>query len=301
MAGKRIPVILDTDIGGDIDDTWALGFLLKCPELDVRLVVTDTEDTRYKAKVVAKFLAAVGRADLPVAVGVPTPHDPVHKTQASWVEDYRLEDYPGQVCADGVAALIDTIMASRQTLTLICIGPMPNLREALKREPRIAAKCRFVGMHGSIATAHDGRPGAVAEYNVVRDVAAAKAVFTAPWKSMVITPLDSCGYVVLYGPLYQRVRASKDPVAAAVIENYRHWRHAGAQFETRSSILYDTVAIYLAFADALLQMKTLPITVTDDGYTRVDPDRGRRMRVATGWKDLQAFQNLLVERLTGAR
>ena len=36
-----IPVIFDTDIGSDIDDTWALGFLLRCPELDVKLVTTD--------------------------------------------------------------------------------------------------------------------------------------------------------------------------------------------------------------------------------------------------------------------
>ena len=38
MADK-LPVILDTDIGGDIDDTWALAYLLKCPELDLRMVV----------------------------------------------------------------------------------------------------------------------------------------------------------------------------------------------------------------------------------------------------------------------
>ena len=35
-----IPVTFDTDIGSDIDDTWALGFLLRCPELDVKLVTT---------------------------------------------------------------------------------------------------------------------------------------------------------------------------------------------------------------------------------------------------------------------
>ena len=32
---KKIPVILDTDIAGDIDDSWALAFLLRCPELDI--------------------------------------------------------------------------------------------------------------------------------------------------------------------------------------------------------------------------------------------------------------------------
>ena len=36
---KKIPVILNTDIGGDIDDSWALSFLLRSPELDTKLVV----------------------------------------------------------------------------------------------------------------------------------------------------------------------------------------------------------------------------------------------------------------------
>ncbi len=40
-AHAAIPVILDTDIGDDIDDTWALGLLLKSPELDLKLAVGD--------------------------------------------------------------------------------------------------------------------------------------------------------------------------------------------------------------------------------------------------------------------
>jgi hypothetical protein len=50
------PVILDTDIGDDIDDTWALGLLLQSPEFDVRLVVGDQGKNLYRAKLIAKFL-----------------------------------------------------------------------------------------------------------------------------------------------------------------------------------------------------------------------------------------------------
>jgi inosine-uridine nucleoside N-ribohydrolase len=39
---SKIPVILDTDIGGDIDDAWALALILKSPELDLKMLVTDT-------------------------------------------------------------------------------------------------------------------------------------------------------------------------------------------------------------------------------------------------------------------
>ena len=58
----KIPVIFDTDICDDIDDTWALGFLLKCPELDVKLITTTSDNTPLKARLIAKFLEIVNMA-----------------------------------------------------------------------------------------------------------------------------------------------------------------------------------------------------------------------------------------------
>src|SRR5471032_1730280 len=68
-AAARTPVILVTDIGTDIDDTWALALALRSPELDVKLVLTDPADTRYRALVAAKFLEESGRSDVPVGIG----------------------------------------------------------------------------------------------------------------------------------------------------------------------------------------------------------------------------------------
>ena len=56
-VSSPIPVIFDCDIGGDIDDTWALIMLLKSPGLDVRLITTDQGDTVYRAKIVARLHA----------------------------------------------------------------------------------------------------------------------------------------------------------------------------------------------------------------------------------------------------
>ena len=55
-----IPVIVDTDIGHDVDDVWALAFLLRCPELDVKLITTTTGDTLYRARLTAKLLENLG-------------------------------------------------------------------------------------------------------------------------------------------------------------------------------------------------------------------------------------------------
>lgn len=299
----RIPVILDTDIGDDIDDTWALGVLLKSPELDLKLVVGDYGRAPYRARLLARFLERAGRSDVPVGVGLDI--EPRGEgRQAAWAKDYDLKKYPGKVRADGVQALIDTIMQSKQPVTLIGIGPMPNIAEALKREPRIARHARFVGMQGSVRVGYDGKRTPAPEWNVKADAKACQAAFTAPW-NITITPLDTCGLVTLTGEKYRRIRDSQDHIAADIVANYRAWAATDSALppnlaDERSSTLFDTVAIYLAVQQDLCAMEKLDIRVTDDGFTVIDP-QAKQMNVATSWKDLGGFEDWLVERLTGKR
>ena len=69
-AATPIPVILDTDLGDDIDDTWALAMLLGSPQVDVKLIVTASDDTPTKTRLVAKILEGMGRTDILLAQGV---------------------------------------------------------------------------------------------------------------------------------------------------------------------------------------------------------------------------------------
>lgn len=300
-SASKIPIILDTDIGGDIDDTWALALLLKSPEFDVRLIVSDSGDTVYRARLIAKLLEVAHRTDIPVGVGIrqSTEGGP----QAAWVADYDLARFPGKVHQDGVAAIVDTILKAPKPVTLVCIGAVPNIKAALQRNPEIAERARFVGMHGSIRRGYGDKPRPDPEANVVTDVASARVVFTAAWP-MTITPLDTCGLVRLTGENYRHVADSSDPLARAVIENYRIWRLAndpkakGAA--TSSTTLFDTVAIQLARSEEWLRMENLPIVISDDGYTRIDP-RGKRVACAMSWSDQAAFEHFLADRLIGGR
>ena len=297
MKSPKIPVILDTDIGDDIDDTWALAMMLKSPELDVKLVSTDFGNTVYRAKLVAKLLEVAGRTDVPVGVGI-RQNDGVGG-QGPWVEDYDLGKYPGTVHEDGVQAIVDTIMGSPEPVTLICIGPVPNIKAALEREPRIAERSRFVGMPGSVRKGYDGSAEVAPEYNVKADVPACRAAFTAPW-DITITPVDTCGLVKLKGEKYRAVCDCPDPLIRTVIENYRIW--LGGKPDTESSILFDTVAVHLAYSTEFLVMEDVGLRVTDDGFTVEDTDRlggAKRMHVAIDWKDLAAYEDYLVERLVG--
>ncbi len=298
MAPEPIPVILDTDIGTDIDDTWALAMLLRSPELDLKMVVSDTGDTVYRARIMARMLEIAGRTDVPVAVGIDQGDKPENKRQSEWVKEYFLEQYPGPVKTNGVDALVDAIMQSPRPMTLICIGPMPNIARALEIEPDIARRANFVGMHGSINWSHHGAGEQIAEYNVKADIAACRKVFQAPWSSMSITPLDTCGRIRLIGERYARVRDCEDSLIRAVIENYRIWaaKQQCWNCEIESSVLFDTVAVHLGFSTGYLKMQEMGIRVDERGFTVVDR-KAQKMNVAIDWQDMSAYEDYLVERL----
>ncbi|MBN2136209.1 MAG: nucleoside hydrolase [Sedimentisphaerales bacterium] len=310
-SAKKMPVIFDTDVCDDIDDTWALALLLQSGEFDVKLVTTAVGNTEGKARTIAKFLETVGRTDIPIGIGVQQ-HKGEHR-QDAWARDYELSSYPGKIHRDGVKAIIDTVMKSRGPIKIIAVGPLPNIAAALERDERIAEKAEFVGMHGSIRIGYGGGSQPSAEYNIKAAVKEAKKVFAAPWK-MTITPLDTCGLVHLTGEKYQKVFKNDSPITKALIENYRAWytqpiakdknlseaeieKRVNEKVNSSSTTLFDTVGIYLGMSHELAKMEMLKIKVTDDGFTRIDED-GKLINCATGWKDLGAFEDYLVERLT---
>lgn len=300
MNVKPIPVILDTDIGNDIDDNWALGLLLKTPELAPKLVLSGTGDTKYRALVAAKFLDRAGHPEIPVAVGIPALEQPAPESLREWLGDYAAGDYPGEfINGDGVEKMAQIVADEPDEMTVIGIGPLTNLAVFCRRYPGLVSRCRLVAMLGSVYRHHHGEPGAIAEYNVKIDIPAAQTVFAAPWREIVITPLDHCGLIKLDGERYRAMKESADPVAAQIISGYRAWR---AYFKqpgeaTETSTLYDTAAVHLAWTDAFTQFETLPLAVDDQGFTRISPRYGRPVKVAVGWSDLEGYLDFLVEKL----
>ena len=299
--GEKKAVILDTDIGDDIDDTWALVALLNSPELDVKLITTAVGDTELKAKLVAKVLQVAGRTDIPIGIGVPAGKTPC--AQQGWVQDFDMSAYKGTVHKDGVGALIETVMKSEQPITIIAVGPLPNIAAALEREPAIATKAKYIGMQGSIRIGYEGKKGAAAEYNAKASAKETQKVFEADWDKT-ITPLDTCGIVKLEGDKYQKVLNRDSALTNTLMEAYKAWLtkvdwldRNTVDVSKASTILYDTVAVYLAVSHDLAKMEKLPIRVTDTGYTKID-ESGKIVNCATEWKDLPGYEDWLVERLT---
>ncbi len=68
-------------------------------------------------------------------------------------------------------------------------------------------------------------------------------------------------------------------------------------FALRSTVLFDCVAVYLAYSEDFVETETIRYRITDDGYTVPDPSGDCVARVALRWNNLEAFHRHLTDRL----
>jgi hypothetical protein len=80
-------IILDTDIGGDIDDAFALALALSSPDIELLGVTTAWGDTQTRARLVDRLLCETGMQSIPVRAGVSMPST-VPINQARWAEAF---------------------------------------------------------------------------------------------------------------------------------------------------------------------------------------------------------------------
>lgn len=149
-----IPVILDTDIGTDVDDALALTFAVRSPEIDILAVTTVGVDVRLRGRIARKLLRGLGREEIPVAAGCDrrldaTEFKPMPISSPRFLENEQDGlDLQEQHAVD---LIIDLLQAANTRITLVLIGPVTNAAMALKRCPQIREKIeRFVVMGGCI-------------------------------------------------------------------------------------------------------------------------------------------------------
>jgi inosine-uridine nucleoside N-ribohydrolase len=172
-------VIIDTDIGDDIDDAFAIALALKSPELEILGVSTTFGDTEARAKIVDRLLAEAGRTEVPVLAGTPT-HTTNVMNQRRYGEGghFAKASHP-----DAVGFILEQIRRYPGQITLIAIGPLMNVGSLIDQDPATFLKLkRVVMMGGSIECGYGElwfcpERGPDAEWNIINDIPSAKKLF----------------------------------------------------------------------------------------------------------------------------
>eukprot|EP00928_Gymnodinium_smaydae_P063164 TRINITY_DN46832_c0_g1_i1.p1 TRINITY_DN46832_c0_g1~~TRINITY_DN46832_c0_g1_i1.p1 ORF type:complete len:353 (-),score=24.89 TRINITY_DN46832_c0_g1_i1:91-1149(-) len=304
--------IIDTDIGTEADDIFAIALALRCPELKVELITTATGNTKKRAQIVCKLLCAAQRDDIHVGIGNHAPSDPIH--QWDWAADFDMAMYKGCLFKDGIAALRDVLRTATEAepILILALAPLTNIAAVLRMDPDLArsTNIRLVAMAGSVRVGYNGWAPPDIENNIMRDISAAQRSFRVQWP-ISLAPLDACMQGELRGERFASLRASADPLCRAVVESYDVWvggsdaqwsDYPTLDFTKETTTLYDTVAVLCAAqpGTSWLCWETLRLIISDQGMTKESKTtQGVSVQVATGWHSLDAFLDWLSQRLSG--
>jgi purine nucleosidase len=261
-------IIIDTDIGGDIDDAFAVGLALRSPEFQILGISSAWGDTRLRARLLSRFLQETGRADIPVAVGI-AKHPPGKLdtlTQALYAQGGpNDENYP-----NAVDFILDQIKLHPGEITLISIGPETNLGAAIDRDAATFRKLkRVVLMGGSVYHGYSqfnyGKThGPDPEWNILCDVQAAQKVFSSG-VPLYVMPLDST-QIKLQELERAEIFKAGTPLTDALLVLYTQW----AQGTSKTPTLFDAVAVGYAMHPELCPAQPIRLRVDDQAYTRVE-------------------------------
>lgn len=183
-------ILLDCDPG--LDDALALLLAHGDPALDLVGVTTvggnvGLANTTKNALELREYL---GFADVPVSAGADRPlvrdaRDAAHVHGESGLGSLVLP--PAKLGATGTHAvdfIIETIRAAPGGIDLVATGPLTNIALALEKDPGIARLVKsFVIMGGSFTR---GNATPAAEFNIYADPEAAKVVFDADWRPVMV-------------------------------------------------------------------------------------------------------------------
>lgn len=184
MEENRQKIIIDTDIGDDIDDAFALTLALHSPELQLIGITTVFRNSEIRAKIAKALLASYGREDIPVCAGIDVPllQEFSDRDNDTFDEKGRLLpcQYDCGIMGDftldaewGPDFIIRNILENPGQITLIPIGPLTNVAVAIRKCPEIVSKVKKIVLMGGAF--HEDYP----EWNILCDPEAAHIVFTS--------------------------------------------------------------------------------------------------------------------------
>jgi purine nucleosidase len=288
VSGTPEKVIIDTDIGDDIDDAFAIALALRSPELEILGISTTFGDTEARAKIVDRMLGEAGRTGIAVLAGAPTTSK-VPMTQRPYGEGghFAKASHP-----NSVDFILDLIRRYPSQITLIAIGPLMNVGALIDKDPQTFLKLkRVVIMGGSIkcgygelwfCTAH----GPDAEWNIINDIPSAKKLFLSG-VPLYVMPLDSTQLKfdeVKRAFLFRQAT----PLTDALTLLYHEW---GQQTPT----LFDPMTLAYILNPQICPVEPMHIRVDDKGFTRPEP--GAPNAQVCMHSDSDAFFHLLIGRL----
>jgi purine nucleosidase len=253
-------VVLDTDIGTNVDDVLGLVLLACDANVELRAVTTVGGDVALRARHALRVLHLLGRDDVPVHAGIesPPPERGIWPLESGGPFSKKRK----RVSRRGVDALIQAVRRSPGDVTMVAIGPLTNIAAAIARDPGWARSLRrLVVMGGDFANG-------TAEHNLASDVGGARTVLSSG-APMVFVGLDVTTTVTFDNSDLDAMARSESPLVSVISDQARAWwRRIGRQW----SYPHDALAVLTLLEPDLFEFGRGGFRLLADGSIAPDSD-----------------------------
>ena len=287
----RIPIIFDTDfVMPPHDDSMALMLALQSPEIEILGVTTvaGNESVETATADVLRMLEIANQADIPVYKGADMPlvhekSDYAVRKYGRWYSNEPPAEPPGGFAtktvedASAVSFIVDTVMSRPQQVTIVAIGPLTNIAQAIRAEPAFADNVkRLVIMGGAVAFLPDGAGNITpnAEFNFWVDPEAARATLRSGIP-IELSPLNVSRKSALTKDWYEKMVAIDTPLTKLLRDTL------GRRFDVepdKSWFMYDQIAMASLIDPSLVTSERL--------YVDVNIDHGISYGVSVGGREI---------------
>ena len=282
-AQQRQKVIFDCDLGDDIDDAYALGYLLTLQDrYEILGITTCYGRTDDRAILAQKFLAVTGETQIPVYVGKNTASS---SERANWYADqfYWAKGSPLTKKPQGATDFIRSQLKKYPGEVIIfSVGPVTNLAPLGSELQKAKA---IYAMFGSFQIGYDGSLKINSEWNVLCDIPAAKT-FVQSGANIIYAGLDVTAMIKLSAENRLKLLMRQSPLTSAMQGLYVLW---GQETPT----LFDPVAIGMETNPELFTTEKVHVYVDDKGFTRLDPTKPANATIGTSIKHTEFIQKLM--------
>jgi len=267
QAGQKMKIIFDTDIAGDIDDAFAQALVQVSPEFEVLGITIADGPTPRRARVSCRMLYNCGQEKIPVYVGRPTREGQGEAPQLNWGNGFQRLLPQKQPAADFI---ISTLKKYPHQVTVISVGPVTNLGDAIDKDPAAWKLVREVySMFGSFYLGYGSDPRPSAEWNVVADVVSSQK-FIGSGVPITLAGLDVTTMVKFDAGRRLQLLLRNSPLTDALSGLYSLW---SLNRPGRDPTLFDPVAVTMAITDQFVRTRAAHVRVTGEGYTVIDESR----------------------------
>ncbi len=220
-TASRIKILLDTDIGSDIDDALALAYLLMQPNIECLGITTVTGEPSKRAAL-AKRLSDLAGATIPIRPGFATPRSVSNKQprapQASKLPNTYLQNAHKTHDPEAAVDLMATaIRRNPAEVTLLAVGPFTTVARLLEREPGISRLLKQLVIMGGKYSDYP-TPWGDSEWNGIVDPEATDILFRK-----IECPIRAFGLDITWQVSMNAAEVSRSFAQHPLLEEIKNW------------------------------------------------------------------------------